>query len=110
MPKVFVQNWEESERGWGVRPDGFTVHISRDQRDAYVDWYNQTFNDLPEAPDEYTRISGDPFEIELYNKIAKRSMKKVSMDGGKKKQADCVHGVAKSWHKNKLEEKDLTLS
>lgn len=77
---VFVQNWEESERGWGVRPDGFTVHISKDQLFGYVAWYNKAFNNLSEAPDEYTRVSGAPIEVEvteeLFDKIKKEAQAK----------------------------------
>lgn len=62
---VIIQNWEESERGWGTRPDGFTIHIDRDQHKKYVDWYNKTFNNEESAPSEYTRICGEPIEIEV---------------------------------------------
>lgn len=55
---IICQDWEESERGWGVRPDGFTLHLTMEDRDAYVKGYNQTFNNEAEAPDEYTRTSG----------------------------------------------------
>lgn len=58
---VLVQEWEESERGWGTRPDGYSVHLSHEDRDKYVSGYNETFNNLDEAPDEYTRVSGDPY-------------------------------------------------
>lgn len=82
---VLVQNWEESERGWGVRPDGFTVHVSRVQRDKYVKWYNETYNNLSEAPDEYTRVSGDPIEVEvsdaLFEKIRQAAEKTGHVDG-----------------------------
>lgn len=62
---VVCQDWEESERGWGVRPDGFTLHLTREDRDAYVKGYNDTYNNLPSAPDEYTRTSGDPRVIQV---------------------------------------------
>lgn len=79
---VWIQNWEESERGWGTRPDGFTVHVSKAQLEAYVHWYNKTFNNLSEAPDEYTRASGSPIEIEvskaLYDKIAVACQKDIN--------------------------------
>ncbi len=78
---VIIQNWEESERGWGTRPDGWTIHIDREQHKKYVDWYNKTFNNLDSAPDEYTRVCGDPIEVEcpndLYKRIKKETLKKV---------------------------------
>jgi hypothetical protein len=52
MPNVVIQNWEESERGWGVRPDGYTIHPNRAHRDAFVAWYYATFNNKAQAPDE----------------------------------------------------------
>lgn len=42
MPIVIIQNWEERERGWGTRPDGFTVHASIEGRNAYAQWYTTT--------------------------------------------------------------------
>jgi hypothetical protein len=30
---LYVQKWTESEAGWGQRPDGYSLHISRDERD-----------------------------------------------------------------------------
>lgn len=76
---VFIQNWEESERGYGTRPDGFTIHVDRKQRDEYVDWYYKTFNNSSYAPNSYTRIDGLPIEIEvseeLYDLIDKATKK-----------------------------------
>jgi hypothetical protein len=57
---VVCQDWEESERGWGTRPDGFTLHLTEADRAAYVQGYYETFNNRPSAPDEYTRTSGKP--------------------------------------------------
>lgn len=65
---VWCQDWEESERGWGVRPDGFTLHLTQDDCKKYVTGYNTTFNNLPSAPDEYTRASGPPRLVEVDQK------------------------------------------
>jgi len=62
---VICQDWEESERGWGVRPDGWTMHLTRSDRDAYVREYNQTFHVAASVPAEYTRISGEPRTVEV---------------------------------------------
>lgn len=91
MKTVIIQNWEESERGWGVRPDGFTIHYDMLQRDAYVAWYNKTFNNEASAPDEYTRVSGDPIEIEVSDELYK-TIKKASLNKVKDRVKDCVHG------------------
>lgn len=60
--RVIVQLWEESERGWGVRPDGASLHLTEADRRQYVAWYYATYNSSDEVPDEYTRTSGKPFE------------------------------------------------
>ena len=94
MPtEVYVQNWEESERGWGARPDGFTVHVTREQRDEYVRWYNEYVNDGDEVPDEYTRPDGEPFLVkvspELFDKISAHLQVNRSL-----------HGKLTYWHRH----------
>jgi hypothetical protein len=37
--KAWRQDWEESERGWGVRPDGHTLHLSLQDLKTYVHGY-----------------------------------------------------------------------
>ena len=36
---AFKQNWEESERGWGIRPDGCSLHETVDDCVAYRKTY-----------------------------------------------------------------------
>ena len=36
MNKCVFQFWEESERGWGTRPDGCSVHVNRVDLNIYV--------------------------------------------------------------------------
>jgi len=56
---VTVQKWEESERGWGVRPDGYSLHIDDVQYKLFIAAYWAT---MPkDAPDEYSRPSGTPY-------------------------------------------------
>lgn len=62
---VVAQDWEESERGWGTRPDGYTLHLTVDDRDAYVKAYYAKHNNLDEAPDCYTRTYGSPKLIDV---------------------------------------------
>ena len=63
--RVVMQAWEESERSWGVRPDGITLHLTRADRDNFCKQYwaeerkrSATLGDG--IPDEYTRESGEP--------------------------------------------------
>lgn len=61
--EVVVQNWTETERGWGQRPDGYTVHLSlEDCRKYRADFMENQRSTLgEEVPDEYTFPSGEPY-------------------------------------------------
>lgn len=61
--KVVVQKWEESERGWGTRPDGFTMHLTDNDRQTFIDEY---WSKMPDKiPDEYSRPNGTPYEAHV---------------------------------------------
>lgn len=64
MPRVVCQEWEESERGWGCRPDGYTLHLTEQDRAAYVQAH---WDSLPDgrAPSVYSRPRGTPYEIDV---------------------------------------------
>jgi len=63
MPSVIVQKWEESERGWGTRPDGYSIHKTLDDLDGYVRDY---WAHMPgRAPDEYSRPHGTPYTAQV---------------------------------------------
>jgi len=70
MKKLILQYWEESERGWGIRPDGCSLHLDKDCLNKYVDSAYKD-RDPNNVPHEYDRIVGDPIEIwiteEIYN-------------------------------------------
>jgi hypothetical protein len=55
--------WEESELDWGIRPDGYTLHLNDQTRQAYIEdyWSNMP----PAAPDTYSRPAGSPFLIDV---------------------------------------------
>jgi hypothetical protein len=36
MKSLYLQYWEESERGWGVRPDGCSLHLTKDDCKSYI--------------------------------------------------------------------------
>lgn len=71
MPTVVCQLWEESEAGWGCRPDGWTVHETEVDRLAFVKEYQ--VRQPKKVPSEYTRPCGSPFLMgidgELYKKL-----------------------------------------
>ena len=56
---IVVQKWEESERGWGIRPDGFSIHPSMEALKKYIERY---WDGMPDsAPDEYSRPCCTPY-------------------------------------------------
>lgn len=60
---VVVQKWEESERGWGTRPDGFSLHLTDADRQSFIKEYWDRMPD--EALDEYSRPDGKPYKAEV---------------------------------------------
>ena len=64
MQQVLCQMWEESERGWGTRPDGFSLHVDQVAVNAFIKAYWAEMPDGP-APDEYSRPLGNPFLVEV---------------------------------------------
>ncbi|MDO8600300.1 MAG: hypothetical protein Q7R73_01605 [bacterium] len=86
---VVVQKWEESERGWGTRPDGYSLHLSDADRKIYIKEYWDSMPDT--APDEYSRPDGTPYpcdvDEEIYEEVKKstngiRSFKRAPGSGG----------------------------
>jgi len=74
MNKCYLQRWEESERGWGVRPDGCSIHLDEFQHDLYV---QNVYKKRPdEVPDEYDRVCGRVIEAfvsdEIFEKVQER--------------------------------------
>ncbi len=61
--KVILQKWEESERGWGETPDGFSLHLTDADRVQYIkDYWAPLPDDIPE---EYSRPCEEPYEAEV---------------------------------------------
>lgn len=57
MKTVVCVSWEESERGWGVRPAGYSLHKSIVEAKAFILSFmtkqQAAYGD--DVPDEYTR-------------------------------------------------------
>lgn len=73
---VLCQKWEESERGWGTRPDGYSLHLSEDDRVRFIKAY---WDGMPDGvPDEYERPDGTPYWCrvgeEIYKKVKERGL------------------------------------
>lgn len=68
MPKMLIaycQKWEESERGWGTRPDGYCLHKTREEVDRYIKQYWESLPNTVGVPDEYDRPYGEPYACEV---------------------------------------------
>jgi hypothetical protein len=69
---AYMVTWTESERGWGVRSDGASLHLSQDDIGAYLKEY---WDDMPaEAPYEYSRNDSETgtmvaISTKLYNQL-----------------------------------------
>ena len=76
--KLICQLWETSTRGWGVNPDGVTFHKTEEDRKKYADEFlaKQREELGEEVPEEYTRLEGKPFEVEVTNKEVINSVNK----------------------------------
>lgn len=74
MPKIYevvLQRWEESERGWGTRPDGYSLHLTAADLKAFIKDYWDSMPD--QVQDEYSRPDGLPrfvhIDAKTYRKI-----------------------------------------
>ena len=85
MKTLVYQTWSESEQGWGIRPDGFSLHLSMDDHTKYMDDY---WSRMPKStpheysfPDGLDRRYGHPYILEvdgrsaLYRSLAKSKTK-----------------------------------
>lgn len=59
--EAVCQKWEEKERGWGSRPDGFSLHLTDQHRKQYIQEYWDSMPDY--APDEYEAPDGTPYSV-----------------------------------------------
>lgn len=73
---LHVVMWEESERGWGIRPDGCSVHLSEEKA---LNFIKSQQDALPKGyvPDEYSRPSGNPRLVEVSESLYKYVNSKV---------------------------------
>lgn len=75
MPRTVIkQEWLKYKGTWKGEPDGFSLHLSIDDRNAFMKEYYMRFNSSNKEPAEYSAASGDTTLIDvdevLYQKIA----------------------------------------
>lgn len=82
MNKIILQLWEESERGWGIRPDGCSIHIDSKERKKFLSKIYKKREIELNVPDEYDRIVGEEIEAfvndNIYEKVKNKKSIKLS--------------------------------
>jgi hypothetical protein len=64
------------ERGWGTRPDGYSLHATTKEAEQYIEDYWEKMPD--EVPEEYSRPC-DPKLLEVDEKTHEEVQKKRNM-------------------------------
>lgn len=78
---LLLQEWEESERGWGVRDDGYSFHLTEEDAKIYVKAY---WDSMPtKVQHEYSRTYGEPVWVSVTFDFF-REVKKAIEEGPKK--------------------------
>lgn len=72
---IVVQEWTESEAGWGQRPDGCSLHLSDADREAFIKSYWDGMPDRSEGvPECYSFPSGNAYladvDPDIYRKVS----------------------------------------
>ena len=58
---IICQKWEEIERGWGTRPDGFSLHVSIESLKKLIVQQRQLAEEYPE---EFSVPDGQSYPYE----------------------------------------------
>lgn len=73
---VIVQVWVEHERGWGVKPDGYSLHLTKEDKSAFIKEYIQRCERASsgdDTPEIYSRpLRAYPAEVDesTYEKVS----------------------------------------
>jgi len=76
--------WTESERGWGLRPDGYSLHETQDDVRAYIDahWARErTLNAQYGTPDEYSRPDASHGTLTAITKAGAKALREATEAG-----------------------------
>ena len=64
----YIQQWYEMERGWGGSPDGYSIHRSQEDANAFIKEY---WDGMPDsAPDVYSKPTGALMLLVVESEIA----------------------------------------
>ena len=67
-PLMWVQKWVEHEKGWGSRPDGWSLHRTREDIDLFraaIREREQRGKPEGYTPDEYSAPTGEPYQARI---------------------------------------------
>lgn len=82
--RVVIQKWEESEAGWGTRPDGISIHTTMEECKKFRTqfWENEKKrNPSGVTPNEYSREDGEPFEVIIVSDEIKVALEDMNLFG-----------------------------
>lgn len=70
---VWVQKWDESESGWGRKPDGYTLHVEREDITKYM-WHMREVEAKEgfghgNPPPCYVLPDGEPYQTEITDPV-----------------------------------------
>lgn len=75
-----VASWTEIEKGWGMRPDGISIHLDDESYLQYCQWIEEINKDFP---NEYS-VPEDKNSVliseELFNQISETENRTLRVD------------------------------
>lgn len=77
MPIAYLMHWTEFERGWGQRPDGYSLHASPEAWTEYLTKYRASQS--REVPDEYSAPGDKLVAVEITPELAERLAQEPSI-------------------------------
>lgn len=86
-----METWTESEAGWGTRPDGVSLHLTKEDYESFTKEYWETNGGGP-TPSEYSREDGRTKVVhvsdEIYREIKETKHGLRLSEGPKKLESD----------------------
>jgi len=97
--RIYAMAWEEKERGWGHRPDGWSLHLTSDDYDRHLERHSAS-TPWP-LPEEYSfpvqGLALRPVEIADDHPLAKRLMRERSLRIEHHERLDIEQLLGVSW-------------
>lgn len=72
MDKIaIIDSWTETESGWGCRPDGASLHLTKEDYNSYVKKYWKELRERygENTPHEYSHPDENPRVIKVSNEL-----------------------------------------